>query len=289
MPLLVQWRLVERQLIEWQRRCAMALIAMCLAIIGTAPATNADEQAAQRLLRVVLDPSLAQSDLAEWLAPRFRFKTGITLVAAASDAPLQAGDAADLALLPADEAEEAEAATPIAAREETTYVAVVLGSGDTETANARKLVSWLVSKAGQRAIQRFEPAEGPRFREPGAVTPVETAAVASAVTAKGEKLSLQHCGRCHVVSEKNKYGGIGSTPSFPALRTFTDYREKFDAFWTLNPHPSFTQVAGITPPFDPNRPPHIAPVELTLEDVEAITAFVVQMTPKDLGAAVQAQ
>ena len=44
--------------------------------------------------------------------------------------------------------------------------------------------------------------------------------------APGEKLTLFHCGRCHVINEKNKYGGIGSTPSFGALRTMEDWEDR---------------------------------------------------------------
>lgn len=106
----------------------------------------------------------------------------------------------------------------------------------------------------------------------------------AAALARGETLALLHCGRCHVVSDRNKYGGIGSTPSFGALRTIPNWREKFAAFWVYNPHPSFTQVEGVTEPFPAERPPHIAPVELTLEETEAIALFAASIEPKDLGA-----
>ena len=106
---------------------------------------------------------------------------------------------------------------------------------------------------------------------------------------EGEKLSHFHCGRCHVISDRNRFGGIGSTPSFPALRAIPSWRDKFAAFWTLNPHPSFTQVVDITPPFDPDRPPHIAPVVITQEDLEAIVAYAASIEPKDLGAAVESR
>jgi hypothetical protein len=102
----------------------------------------------------------------------------------------------------------------------------------------------------------------------------------------GEAQSLLHCGRCHVVNEKNRMGGIGSTPSFGALRAMPAWEDRFAVFWTLNPHPSFTQVEGMTEPFDPQHPPAIAPVWPTLEEVEAINAFAASIPPKDLGAEV---
>ncbi|MFQ5567351.1 MAG: c-type cytochrome, partial [Paracoccaceae bacterium] len=38
--------------------------------------------------------------------------------------------------------------------------------------------------------------------------------------APGEKLTMINCGRCHKVSEKDRMGGIGSTPSFAVMRTW---------------------------------------------------------------------
>ena len=110
---------------------------------------------------------------------------------------------------------------------------------------------------------------------------------AAADYAPGEKLTLYHCGRCHVVNEKNRYGGIGSTPSFGALRTLDDWEVRFDAFFTLPPHPAFTQVEGVTEPFPINRPSPIHPLELTLDDLETIKNFARTIPPKDLGAEIR--
>ena len=105
----------------------------------------------------------------------------------------------------------------------------------------------------------------------------------------GEKLSFIHCGRCHVIGERNRMSGISSTPSFGLLRTFDDWTERFSAFYVLKPHPAFTQVADVTPPFDISRPPPIAPLEMTVEDIEAIVAYVASIPPADLGAPIQHQ
>ncbi|MEO0760718.1 MAG: hypothetical protein AAFZ09_02745 [Pseudomonadota bacterium] len=100
----------------------------------------------------------------------------------------------------------------------------------------------------------------------------------------GEKLATFACGRCHVVSERNRMGGIGSTPSFAAMRTIEDWERRFRTFYALRPHGAFTQVEGVTPPFDPLRPPAIHPVEVTEADIEAIVDFARSIPPKDLGA-----
>lgn len=105
--------------------------------------------------------------------------------------------------------------------------------------------------------------------------------------APGEKLALYACGRCHVVSERNRLGGIGSTPSFAAMRALGDWQDRFDAFWTLAPHPAFTQIEGVTEPFPENRPSPIAPVELTLEQVHAIRDYARSIPAKDLGPALE--
>jgi len=49
-----------------------------------------------------------------------------------------------------------------------------------------------------------------------AITPQN--ASASDVVATGREIVRQHCTRCHVVPNMNPYGGIGSTPSFAALK-----------------------------------------------------------------------
>ena len=90
-----------------------------------------------------------------------------------------------------------------------------------------------------------------------------------------------------MVTPKRRMGGIGSTPSFAALRGRDNWSDLFRAFWAENPHPSFTHVADVTEPLDPNRPQHVAPVEITLDEIEAITAFVATIKPKDLGRPVQ--
>ena len=105
--------------------------------------------------------------------------------------------------------------------------------------------------------------------------------------APGEKLTLFHCGRCHVINDRNKYGGIGSTPSFGALRTLDDWEARMDAFYTLAPHPAFTQVKGVTDPFPIDRPSPIHPMELTQEEIEIIREFTRTIPPKDLGSEVR--
>lgn len=280
------------------RAALIAAVAMAMAI-ATPTGVVADEPDPSRTVRVAAAAPLIDSGLMAWLSPRFRFKTRITIESRQmSNAPsaeemAAAAQSADLLIAPQGPATEGlgPSPTPIATRGDTTFVAVTLDPdrfAEARTAPATRLVGWLISDAGARAIARFDPPSGLAFGPPGAA-PTTTAAIETGDHDEGEKLALQHCGRCHVISEKNKYGGIGSTPSFPALRTIPRWRDKFEAFWTLNPHPSFTQIAGVTTPFSPERPPHIAPIELTLPEAEAITAYAASIKPKDLGAPVKSQ
>ncbi len=125
--------------------------------------------------------------------------------------------------------------------------------------------------------------------QPGPPSLAQDATPAPESVPDGAKLARFHCGRCHVVTTGGGIGGIGSTPSFAALRAMEDWEARFDAFWTLPPHPSFTQVAGVTLPFDETRPPPIAPLLLTLEEVEAITRYAASIEAARLGAPVQSR
>ncbi|MBX2856819.1 MAG: hypothetical protein KTR21_17665 [Rhodobacteraceae bacterium] len=258
-----------------------------LMMAGLLPVSAAAQEVSGDTVTVAVAPEWIDTGLIAWITPRFRFKTRVT-IEAAPYAPSGAADPDLLIISAADAPETSAPRTPIASRDGAQYVAIALRDGE-QGRNAKKLVSWLVSSAGSRAIQKFAPETGPAFGPPGDAAPAQTAAAATPQTDQGEKLALQHCGRCHVINEKNKYGGIGSTPSFGALRTIPNWRAKFDAFWTLNPHPSFTQIDGVTEPFPEERPPHIAPIELSLEEAAAIAAFAASMAPKDLGGEVKVE
>ena len=109
------------------------------------------------------------------------------------------------------------------------------------------------------------------------------------ILAQGEKLVRQHCTRCHVVGDLNKYGGIGSTPSFGAIKSLPDWQDRFAAFWSLLPHPSVVQVEGMSP----ERPKGVLAttkqIFLTPTEVEAILAYVDTVPVKDLGGGVRYQ
>lgn len=105
--------------------------------------------------------------------------------------------------------------------------------------------------------------------------------------APDERLVFVTCGRCHVIGPRNRMGGIGSTPGFPVIRTWPDWEAKMRGFHALNPHPAFTQVEGVTPPFPADRPSPIHPLRLTEEQIERIVAYARALEPADLGAPIR--
>jgi cytochrome c len=90
---------------------------------------------------------------------------------------------------------------------------------------------------------------------------------------RGRNVAKLHCSRCHVVDEANPFTGIASTPSFKLLVTaLDDWRDRFKTFHTRLPHPSVVRFEGIAPPSD--ALPTTKTVELKIEDIDAIVAFV---------------
>lgn len=209
------------------------------------------------------------------LLPRFTLKTQIRFTLVAPDDPT-----AEILLITDDGEGGKEVFMQGADGAGGTFVLRTLNRTDF----TKRFADWLASDVGLNTIAAYKPDGTQMFFEVGEIVEVIEEIEMEGDAVLGEKLAFQHCGRCHVITDRNKFGGIGSSPSFGALRTLDDWQAKFSAFWTLNPHPSFTQVEGMTEPFDPQRPPVIAPLELTLEDVEAIAAYAATIPPKDLGA-----
>lgn len=228
-------------------------------------------------LRLAVPVELIENGFTTHLLPRFRFRTRVRVEAVRPDA------AAEMALTDG----AAAGGEPVFRTPGGTIYRLRLQVGAPE--GAATFLNWLQSEPGRAAIETFE-VNGERLYLPG-VEVVEATAepVVEGDAEAGAELALTHCGRCHVIDGRNPFGGIGSTPSFAAMRGNSDWQDRFAAFWSLNPHPSFTQVAGITAPFPPDRPPAIAPLELTLDDTRAITSFVATLAPKDLGARVEAR
>lgn len=248
------------------------LAALCILLL--APAASAEER------RIVLatSPELATDGFLKYLLPRFSLKTGIRVTVRA----LAEGVAADVLLGPADAVKRGRAALKAGG---TLYLCRAAADGPGRPEHARRFVDWLVSKIGQRTVESFR-ANGRQVYVAAAGAPAEKPrAMPTGDLLKGEKLSFLHCGRCHVIGPRNRMGGLGSTPSFGVLKTLNDWEIRFRGFYQLNPHPSFTQIPDVTEPFDETRPSPIVPLELTLEDLDAILAYVATIEPAKLRGA----
>ncbi|MGR3502518.1 hypothetical protein [Pseudaestuariivita sp.] len=153
-----------------------------------------------------------------------------------------------------------------------------------ETAFTERFVGWLTGDVGMRTVMGFAPGGETLFGAPAAPK-VEVVRVEISDDAEtGHKVSVVKCARCHAVDKATAWNSIGSTPSFMVLRAMRDWEERFTAFYVLNPHPAFTQIEDVTEPFPIDRPSPIVPIELTLDEMEAVLAYVAVLAPADLGA-----
>jgi hypothetical protein len=153
--------------------------------------------------------------------------------------------------------------------------------------DAARFAEWLRSDVGRNTIDGYMVDGVALFSTEIEVEETVVTVTYDGDAVRGEQVSLANCGRCHVVSEKNRMNSIGSTPSFAVLRALRDWEDRFLTFYVLNPHPAFTQVADVTEPFDPTRPSPIHALEMTLDDLDNIMAFVQGIAPADLGRPVQ--
>ncbi len=239
-----------------------ALYALWLWLLVGAAAAAADE------LRLSVPAELAENGFLKHILPRFKLKHRVTVV------PVAPGEFAEMSLSAAGEG------TRVFADGQGAAYRLAIAVESDGTARFR---DWLTSTPGKSAVESF-----PRGGPPLYTTDLPEAAVEETVTlsgdaALGSRLALAHCGRCHVVDHRNRMGGIGSTPSFAAMRGRRHWVDLFRKYWSENPHPSFTEVVGVTEPFGKTNVTHIAPVQITLDEIDAIVAFVGTLTPKDLG------
>jgi len=224
-----------------------------------------------RRFRLAAPPPLAESGLLDYLLPRFSLKTGVRIEVVPAGA-------------------DADAAFQTAGGR-----AAFTGAGETwrlrltgDHPGAGRFADWLASGIGQRTVTSFKVDGAAPFAPPEAAAADVTAVTYKGDAALGQRVAQAKCGRCHVV-DPDRSGGIGSTPSFPVLRTLSDWDARFLAFYALNPHPAFTQVPGVTEDFASNLPSPIVPIEVTPGEIEAILAYVAGIAPADLGAPIQFQ
>lgn len=211
------------------------------------------------------DPTLVESGLIKHIRPRFSLKTQVGVDMVGNP------EAADLTL--------AGQGQPVfTGLGQTWHVEV-----QTDHAGAARFRDWLVSDIGTRTIFAFAPEGVALFSAPEEEARVEAPVAQTDDAVRGREVAFAICGRCHVTETERRMAGIGSSPSFAVLRSLEDWDYRFSAFYVLNPHPSFTQIDDVTEPFLAHRPPPITPIVLTMEELEAILAYVETIAPADLG------
>jgi len=236
----------------------MVVVVCVLPVVGMAQ---------DKLVRLYAPASLTDTGVMGFVLPRFSLKTQIKVQLA------EAEDGADVVL--------GQTGTPVFEGAGGTWRLDVRRPDHAATA---RFADWLTSEVGQRAITGFAPEGEAMFTLPTAAKAAVVVREMDGDAALGHRLALHHCKRCHVVDEATRMAGIGSTPSFAVLRSLSDWESRFAAFFALNPHPSFTQIEDVTEPFPDDRPPPISPLRMTLDEVEAVLAYVAGMTAADLGA-----
>ena len=224
--------------------------------------------AQDKAFELQVPPTLAETGFTKHLLPRFSLKTSIRITVTSDPAEAAFGDEG----------------TPVFREGDTVWHLAKTDGPYTDAFEA-----WLLSAVGKRTIEAFAPDGVPMFSADVKAKKQVQVAEATGDVVLGEQISLQHCGRCHVVNEKNRMNAIGSTPSFGLLRSFEDWQDRLEGFFVLKPHAAFTQVEGVTEPFAENLPSPISPIEVTLDEIDAIIAYVRSIAPADLGAPIQAQ
>jgi hypothetical protein len=241
----------------------MRMILMILIVVCQPARAWADD----RLVRLYAPVELTETGMMRHILPRFSLKTQVRveLVAAPDEADMVWGTGG-VALF-----QQGETIWEMTLR-------------DTPHAGTSRFADWLSGEVGLRTILGFAPEGDPLFS-----APLKAAEVAVKISYAGDPQagfisSKAKCGRCHAVDEAGRLNDIGSTPSFSVLRVFEDWEHRFLSFYVLAPHGSFTQIKDVTEPFAINRPPPIRPIEMTLEELEDVLAYVATLEAADLGA-----
>lgn len=97
-------------------------------------------------------------------------------------------------------------------------------------------------------------------------------AAASGDARTGELLAQEHCSRCHVIGEYNKYGGLSSTPSFAGILRQEDWRERFETFYVRRPHQVFVRWPGLESPS--LAPSHVTPFDFNEEKLQQLLRYI---------------
>ena len=246
----------------------LLIAAFFLFVSGASPAVGADD----RQFRLSVPDALVESGLMKYMLPRFTLKTQVRVEL------VSPGDPAEVAI--------GDIGAPVFTGIGRIWSIEVYAP---EHKWASRFAAWIADATGQSAITGFTVDGSQLFALPVEENEVTEEVLHDGDRRHGQQVSRIHCGRCHVTARGDENLGIGSTPSFFALRGFEDWEARFASFYALKPHGAFTQIEDVTEPFPEDRPSPIAPMVLTLDDIDAILAYVAGIEPAVLGAPVRHQ
>ncbi len=205
------------------------------------------------------------------ILPRFKFKTQIILKASENETVFDAS----IGIIPDGEPVFSDLNNFV-------YKFEIVTSDQEKIKKMNRFISWLKSSSGISAIEGFSIDGSPAFKAVPRQEELKKEQVFEGDSASGLAISQKHCKRCHVV-DSNAFAGIDSSPSFHAMKSFEDWEERFRAFWTVSPHLNVISISEVYEAGSKSVPVTIAPIELSLEQVDDILAYVASIKPKDLG------
>jgi hypothetical protein len=242
--------------------------------LTTLMVTLGSSVAAQEALTLRMPEAMRDNGFAQHLLPRFAFRSRIRI------SPVDPSAAAAMQL-----SQDGPGDAVLSDAEGHVYRLSVLDSD--QAPPARVFVDWLQSDVGRAAISAFRVGDVAPYTPVEAIVAPVAAIVIDGDPVRGLDLSRQYCQRCHVVHPSKPFAGIGSTPSFAALKSMPGWQDSFAGFYAANPHRALIGVTGVTDPNHPDRPVPIAPITLTLDQINDILAYADSIEAKDLGMPVQ--
>ena len=205
------------------------------------------------------------------ILPRFKFKTQITINAVSS---FENSDASI--------GVKTNGTSIFSDLNDVIYKIKLSTTDESKLKKIYRFIDWLKSSSGISAIEGFELNGAQIFKSLKLEKKEIQEFVFEGDDDNGLLISKKHCKRCHVVDD-NAFAGIDSSPSFHAMRSFEDWEERFRAFWTVSPHLNVISIKDVYDAGKKFSPVVIAPIELTLDEVDDILSYVSKIKPKDLG------
>lgn len=96
-------------------------------------------------------------------------------------------------------------------------------------------------------------------------------------TARGRELAIRLCARCHVIGDYNRFGGLGSTPSFDWMTELPDYKVRIRTFYARRPHLAFAHASRN--PHPKEQVGYADELTVTSSQIEDILSYIETLEP----------